>query len=168
VNRVEAWCVHTANLLVGATGLVYAVLRYLVEPSDPFAVVNHPLQPLAQHLHVWAAPLVVFAVGLVFRAHVWAHLVRGVPARRASGLAQLAAFVPMVASGYLIQTAVTPASRQAWVAVHLATSGLWLAGWAAHLLASRSGARAAAAASGEAPVPPSAGPRPGSPGEAVS
>ena len=38
----------------------------------------------------------------------------------------------MVASGYLIQTAVDGGWRKAWVAVHLITSVLWLAGYLAH------------------------------------
>ena len=54
VNRLPAWISHAATLLVGGTGLVYAWMRYLVHPADPFAVVNHPLQPLAQHLHILA------------------------------------------------------------------------------------------------------------------
>jgi hypothetical protein len=134
VSRFEAWCVHAGSLLVGGTGLLYAYLRYLLEPPDPYAVVAHPLQPLAQHLHLWTAPLLVFAAGLVWRNHVWSHLRRGVAARRASGLTLLANLLPMVASGYLIQTAVGPGWRSAWVVIHLASSGLWLAGYLAHLL----------------------------------
>ena len=168
MSRFEAWCVHAANLLVGGSGLVYACLRYLLEPADPFAVVNHPLQPFFQHLHVWTAPLLVFAVGLVARAHVWTHLTRGVVARRRTGLTQLANFVPMVASGYLIQTAVSPAWRRAWVAIHLASAGLWLAAYAAHLLSSRPRPTAGAAASARAPAPPSAGPGAGSRGAVPS
>ncbi|HXO18770.1 MAG TPA: hypothetical protein VOA87_02470, partial [Thermoanaerobaculia bacterium] len=72
MTRLEAWTVHAATILVGSTGLVYAWMRYLLAPADPFAVVNHPLQPLVQHLHVLAAPLLVFAVGLIWRRHVWA------------------------------------------------------------------------------------------------
>ena len=40
--------------------------------------------------------------------------------------------VPMVASGYLIQTAVDGSWRKAWVVVHLISSGLWLAGYLVH------------------------------------
>lgn len=145
MSRFEAWCVHAGNLLVGGTGLAYASLRYLLEPADPYAVVNHPWQPLLQHLHVWTAPLLVFVAGLVWRDHVWSHLSRGLAGRRRSGLTMVANLLPMVASGYLIQTAVSPSWRTAWVAVHLAASGLWLAGYVAHLLTRRMGRREAAA-----------------------
>jgi hypothetical protein len=40
--------------------------------------------------------------------------------------------VPMIASGYLIQTAVDDGWRRAWVWVHLIASGLWLLGYLAH------------------------------------
>jgi hypothetical protein len=52
-----------ANLLVGGTGLVYGWFRYFVTSDDPYAVVNHPAQPLWHHLHLWTAPLLVFAFG---------------------------------------------------------------------------------------------------------
>lgn len=142
MSRVEAWSVHLATLLVGFTGLIYAAMRYLLEPSDPYAVVNHPLQPTVQHLHVLLAPALVFAVGLVWRHHVWSHWRRGVRTRRRSGVSLMLTIAPMVASGYLLQTAVSEAWREAWIVVHLATSGLWLAAYLAHQLTKARGRRA--------------------------
>jgi hypothetical protein len=134
MSRFEAWALHLGTALVGGTGLVYAWMLYLLTPADPFAVVNHPWQPAVQHLHVWLAPLLVFGAGMIWRAHAWAHLQRGVRRRRGSGLTLMLTLVPMVVSGYLIQTAVTEVWRTAWVAIHLTASGLWLTGHAAHLL----------------------------------
>jgi len=57
VTRVEAWAQHVANLLVGGTGVVYAWMRYALQPDDPYAIVNHPLERDVQHLHILAAPL---------------------------------------------------------------------------------------------------------------
>lgn len=134
MNRVEAWSVHLSNLLVVGTGLVYAAMRYLLVSSDPYAVVNHPWQPTVQHWHVLAAPLLVFAAGMIWRQHVWKHWRTGVRPRRKSGVALILTLAPMVVSGYLIQTAVAPAWRSVWIGVHLATSALWVVGYAAHLL----------------------------------
>lgn len=139
MSRLEAWFLHLSTLLVAGTGLVYAWMRYLLEPADPFAVVSHPLQPTVQHLHVWTAPLVVFGAGMIWREHTWKHIRQGVRRRRRSGLSLTLSLAPMVVSGYLIQTAVTPAWRTTWVVVHLTASGLWLAGYAGHLLARRRG-----------------------------
>lgn len=132
MSRFESWAVHLSNLLVGGTGLVYAWMLYLVRPADPWAVVNHSWQPHAQHLHILAAPLLVFAVGLVWQRHVWSHWKRGVRQGKRTGLSMVLTLVPMVVSGYLIQTAVDGGWRQAWVTVHLIASGLWVAVYLAH------------------------------------
>lgn len=138
MTRLEAWLLHVANLLVGGTGLVYAWLRYVAEPPDPFAVA-HPWIAPVQHAHVWAAPLLVFAVGAVWRSHAVTGVRLGALPRRSSGLALIAAFAPMAASGYLLQTAVDPVWRRIWLALHLAASGLWLVATLAHQLARRGG-----------------------------
>jgi hypothetical protein len=137
VTRLEAWFLHVAPLLVGGGGLVYAWMRFVLRPEDPFAVVNHPWQPTVQHLHVLAAPLLIFGIALIWKAHVWAGVRLRVAARRRSGLALFATAAPMIASGYLLQTATVPYWRQAWLVIHLVASALWLAGYLAHQVSSR-------------------------------
>ena len=132
MNRFEAWMLHVSNLLVGGTGLVYAWMVFLTKPTDPYAVVNHPLQPQLQHLHILVAPLLVFTAGLIWRRHVWWQWRRGAGERRRSGLSLALFLMPMIVSGYLIQTAVDDDWRKIWVIVHLVASGLWLAGYLAH------------------------------------
>lgn len=139
MSRTVAWFVHISNAAVCLTGLVYAWMRYAMEPSDPYAVVSHPAQPLVQHLHVWTAPLAVFAVGLIWQRHVWNHWKTGKRDGRRSGITLLATVAPMIASGYFLQTAVNPASRTVWIAVHLAASALWIAGYAGHALTKKDG-----------------------------
>ncbi len=134
MTRLEAWVLHASNALVGGTGLVYAWMRYALEPQDPFAVVNHPLQPLAQHLHVLLAPVLVFAIGLIWQGHVGPSLRARTRPRRSSGLTLVLLAAPMVASGYLLQTAEGDGWRRAWIAVHLSTSAAWLAAYLTHLL----------------------------------
>ena len=70
MSRSERLFLHVANGLVGGTGLVYAAMRYLMNPTDEWSVVNHPWQPHVQHLHVLVAPLLVFAAGLIWSRHV--------------------------------------------------------------------------------------------------
>ena len=130
-----------ANDLDAVKGTLWSGTLFGLQLSDPLAVVNHPWQPAVQHLHVWAAPLLVFAAGVIWRAHVWEHWTRGVRARRRSGVGLVVTLVPMVVSGYLIQTAISDRWRTAWVAVHVTASVLWLAGYLAHQLASRPAAR---------------------------
>ena len=146
MTRGEARLHHAANLLVGASGLAYAWMLYLAEPEDPYAVANHPLQPDVQHLHVVTAPLLVFAVGLVWRGHVWSRIASGFRTRRSTGIALALLFVPMALSGYLLQVSADEAWRQRWVWLHVATSLAWVAAYLVHQLSRRAGARAPAAA----------------------
>lgn len=148
MKRAHRLLVHTATVLVGGSGVVYAVMLYLLQPVDPWAVVNHPWQPTVQHLHVLTAPMLVFACGLIWEHHVRAYLARGEARRRGSGVGLALSLLPMAASGYLLQVAVSPGWRRLWVGVHVASSALWLAAYAAHWLSS-SRARARVGAVGD-------------------
>lgn len=153
MSWAERWLLHLSAILVGGTGVVYAWMRYFAEPTDPFSVVNHPLQPTLQHLHILVAPLLVFGAGFIWRDHVWKHWERRVPGRRRSGVSMMLTLVPMVVSGYLIQTTVSAEWRSIWVGVHLVTSGLWAAAYLGHLVSPwlrRRRRRAAAGAPGPA------------------
>lgn len=132
MTRFEAWLLHLSSLAVGGTGLVYAWMRYLATPEDPFAVVGHPWQGAVQHLHLLGAPLSVLAIGSLLRLHAWTALRLGVRDGRRSGLLLLASALPMIASGYLLQVTGEPGWRSVWVGVHLVASGLWIAGHVAH------------------------------------
>ncbi len=132
MSRWEIILLHTSTLLVGGTGLVYAWMLYFMSPVDEFSVVNHRLQPEVQHAHIWLAPLLVFGIGLIWRSHIWKHYSGGRAQRRRSGLTLLVVFAPMIVSGYLIQTAVGDTWRSIWIGVHLASSGLFLLGYAVH------------------------------------
>jgi hypothetical protein len=125
MNRTERRLLDLANLLVGGTGIVYAVMKYAMEATDEWAVVNHPWQPHIQHLHVLAAPLLVFAGGLFWKHHVLEKMRGNGATGRVTGLALAVQFIPLVFSGYLIQVSVSEAWRTTWIWVHLITGGLW-------------------------------------------
>jgi hypothetical protein len=143
MTRGEAWTAHVAALGVGGTGLVYAWMRYLCTPADEFALVNHPLQPATQHLHLWLAPLLVFAVGLLWRDHVWKRVRTGFPVRRPTGLVLFALFVPMVLSGVGVQVAEADWARTLAVWTHAVSGILWCVAYVVHLVSSRTGATSA-------------------------
>ena len=137
MSRSEAWFSHLATAVVGGSGLIYAWMLHFVEPTDEFSIVNHPWQPHVEHLHVLAAPLSVFALGLIWVRHVWARVRNGHPARRRTGLVLAAAAWPMVTSGYAIQVSVDATWREAWIWIHLATSLLWVPVYLLHQLGRR-------------------------------
>ena len=153
MTRGEAWTLHLSTALVGGTGLVYGWMRYLVEPEpdefgEVFAVVNHPLQPDLQHLHVLLAPLLVFGAGMIFRRHVWARVRSGFEPRRRSGLVLFALLLPMIASGYLLQTSTDELWRTVWIWGHGLASAVWIAGYLLHLGSPREAPPAADPVSG--------------------
>lgn len=131
MSRRQVAFVHLANLAVCGTGLVYAWMRYLVKPTDEWAVVNHPWQPHAQHLHVLTAPVLVFAMGLIWSAHVIGKLRNG-SGNRVVGIGLTTLFLPMAVSGYLLQTAVGAGWRETWMWTHVVSSLLWILVFVAH------------------------------------
>lgn len=133
MSRVQVLLQHGANAAVGLTGIVYFVMRYLLESDDPYAVVGHPWQPAVQHLHVLAAPVLVFVTGLVWTSHVAAHWSADRGRRRLSGVGLVLSFAPMVVSGYLLQVAVEEPWRSIWAWLHVGTGTAWIAGYLAHL-----------------------------------
>jgi len=131
VSRGQALFLHLANIAVCGTGLIYAWMRYLGEPADEWAVVNHPWQPQLQHLHVLAAPLLVFAVGLIWSAHVLGKM-KICRTNIIAGIGLTALFLPMASSGYLLQVAVDPGWRRTWIWAHVVSSLLWVSAFVLH------------------------------------
>lgn len=134
MSPFERWSVRIASLVVAVTGFALLWLKYGFESADPFAVINHPLQPLALKSHVLVAPLFVFAVGLIATRHVWRHVVVGVKPGRTTGLITLVSLVPMAATGYAIQVVVSETWRTVAVVTHIAASVLFTLGIVAHLV----------------------------------
>lgn len=119
------------------TGVVYAVMAYGLESDDPFAAVNHPWQPLVLHLHLLAAPAWLIVLGVLWSTHAQPRLRLRSPQRRRTGLLVLTLALPMLASGYLLQTSVDEAWRTAWRWLHVGSSVVWLLAWLAHVLQRR-------------------------------
>ncbi len=126
MSRSQAWLLHISSLTVGGSGLVYGYMRYFAEPQDPFSIVNHPLQPDVQHLHIFLAPLLVFACGWIWQEHVWKRVRSKHKKHRKSGWWLMATLVPMVFSGYLVQVSEQETTRLLWAWVHGITSCIWL------------------------------------------
>lgn len=132
MTRVEKILVWGSSILVGATGIAYGWMKYLMTSNDPFAVVHHPLQPLLLKLHLLAAPPFVFAIGVVWVRHVWRHFRSGTRRKRRSGITAALTVGPMIATGYLIQV-LTPLSLLLAVALaHVGLGIVYLIGLGAH------------------------------------
>jgi len=111
VTTFEKYTVWGSTAAVTVTGVAFAWMKYLLKPADEFAVVNHPLQPLMLKLHIAAAPVMVFGLGMIVMRHIWPHFRRGVAQGRKSGLTSMLLVLPMIVSGYALQTL----SAQSWL-----------------------------------------------------
>lgn len=132
----------TAFGLVGLTGLGLLGLYGLPEPEDPFLLVRHPLEPWLRTVHVLTAPILVFAVGILWRSHIRPHL-RYAHRNRLSGWSVLLGFTASGISGYLFQVATGEAVRSAAWYMHVVSSVFFLAAVVGHWVAARWVARTA-------------------------
>jgi hypothetical protein len=137
VTRCERWTVWGGTVALTITGLALAGMKYLLEPTEEFAVVNHPLQPLALKLHILSAPVLVFGLGLIATRHVLPHLRAGVRSGRRSGLVAALVVVPMILTGYLIQVVTNIPLLTALAWSHLGLGTLFGAAAGAHAVAAR-------------------------------
>lgn len=128
----QKWLLLGSSAATTLTGVIYAWMKYLLEPVEPWAVINHPLQPWMLKAHILVAPVLVFALGLVTVDHIWKHYRSRVRPRRRSGLSMMWLVIPMVATGYLIQAVTHAGWLQALVIAHLATGALYALGLAVH------------------------------------
>jgi hypothetical protein len=134
IGRWEKILLLVASLATGLTGLVYGWMRHFARSEDPFSVVSHPWQPQVAALHILAAPLLVFGIGLIARDHIVGRF-RDPRARRGrrSGIVAAGLLIPMVASGYALQTFGSQSWRDATGWLHLGLGILYLLLLAAHL-----------------------------------
>ena len=130
----EKWAFNLLHGLVAVTGIVYFWMKYLVTPTDPFAVVNHPWQPSMLAWHIVAAPFFVVFFGMLFRTHTLRKLLSASPRNRRTGWTSLVGFSVMALTGYLIQVTATPSWITAWIWIHVAASAVFVAGYTTHMV----------------------------------
>ena len=141
MKRWERWSFNILASATSITGFAYLWMKYFVENSDPFAVVNHPWQSLMLALHVVASPAFILLFGIIFNSHVMKKLRATRLPNRRSGYASLGTFVLMLASGYMLQVATSERWLQALVIVHIASGAVFTVVYVSHLIISVSLAR---------------------------
>jgi hypothetical protein len=132
VRLFERWSLHLGAFLTGLSGLVYGWMRYFGKVQGEFGIEPHPLQGLVQHLHVLAAPLLLFALGMMVRGHFYTKLKIGTREGRRTGMGLGFLIFPMVTAGYLVQVATAPTWRLMFAWVHGVTSLLFLSSYVGH------------------------------------
>lgn len=134
MTRFERGSVLWTSLLTALTGVGYFWTKYLVESSEPWAVINHPWQPWLLKAHILVAPLMVFAIGMIAVRHVWKHFRGGMRLARRSGVSMALSLAPMVLTGYLIQAITGETLLRAMAISHIALGALFSLALAVHYL----------------------------------
>lgn len=137
MTRFERWAVWLTTGGTLVTGVVYWWMKEMMTPADPWAVVNHPLQPWLLKAHILLAPAMVFSVGLITSRHVWRHFRMGVEKGRRSGLVAMSTFLVMVVSGYGLQVVTAELLLKVLAWSHLVLGIVYSLGVAAHWPATR-------------------------------
>lgn len=133
-ERRSVW-LTTAGTLV--TGVVYWWMKEMLTPAEPWAVVNHPLQPWVLKAHILVAPLQVFSVGLITSRHIWRHVRMGVKKGRRTGLIAASTFIAVVGTGYGLQVVTAELLIRVLAWSHLVLGIAYSVGVAAHWPATR-------------------------------
>jgi uncharacterized membrane protein YidH (DUF202 family) len=144
VTRFERWSVWSTSIATIGTGVGLVWAKYFVTSADPWAVINHPLEPWLLKTHIIVAPLLVFSIGLIATRHIWRHLRSPTPWGRKSGIVTLATLAPMIGTGYLIQVVTLQGWLQVLAVAHILLGLLYAIGLALHwprVRARRSSAR---------------------------
>ena len=134
MSRLQLAWLHLSLGLTALTGVVFAVMKYFLESSDEFAVVNHPLQPYMLSAHVVVAPIALFILGWTFSNHMLPKHRYGDDSGRKSGGSAMWLIVPMTLSGYLLQVSVDETLRQSMAVAHWISSGLFVIAYVVHLV----------------------------------
>jgi hypothetical protein len=129
------WTLHVCTALVGGSGIAYFWMKYLLTTDDPFALVNHPLQPLMLAVHIVASPALVLAFGMAFESHISAKLrARHIRANRRSGWIAVLTFATMSMTGYALQVTTNQSVGRGVLVVHLSSGALFLVSYSVHVV----------------------------------
>lgn len=125
MSKNEKWFLFLANFFCVATGLAYAWMVYVLRPVNEWDVFNHPWQKEVQALHILVVPLLLFAIGMIWKRHIQARIFRKDQTRIFSGQILVLILFPMIFSGYLLQVSSDAQWRTIYGQVHLWTSLVW-------------------------------------------
>jgi len=133
VSPWQKWSLHGLILVNAGSGVAYLWMRYFIDNTDPFSVINHPLEPVMLQAHLLSAPLLLVVFGVVFQSHVAQRIGEHSLPNRRSGWLSFLTFGLMTFSGVLLQTLTDPILLRVTLIVHLASSGLFVIGYITHL-----------------------------------
>ncbi|MCF8059417.1 MAG: hypothetical protein K9K67_08980 [Bacteriovoracaceae bacterium] len=117
---------HLASYLSILSGLGYFIVIEYFKLETPYGLRPHSSQGLWQAFHILVVPALVFAIGLLWREHIYVKLKATTRFKRISGIGLLASFLIMTFSGYFLIVSKNQFFIDLNKYLHLASSLLWL------------------------------------------
>ena len=130
----EIWLSHISTVAVTVSGFAYLWMKYAIENSDPFTVVNHPWQSAMLNLHVLAAPVLVFVTGMIAHSHMQKKLQSRVRTNRTTGIFSMAALPIMIITGYALQVVTGALVAEVVLVLHIGSSSIFAVTYMVHLV----------------------------------
>lgn len=128
----EKYSFGILTAILAITGAVYFWMKFMMTTDDPFAVVNHPWQPLMLQLHILGAPAFLVVFGIIFNSHIGRKIGKKIPNRK-SGLLALITLGVMTVSGYLLQVVTAENLHQVALVAHIASGVVFTGAYVTHL-----------------------------------
>ena len=135
MSSFERWNLWITTALVIVTGVGLFGVKYLLTPSEPSAVINHPIQQWLLKAHIMVAPFMIFSVGIITTRHIWRHYRNGQDRGRHTGITTALVTGPMILTGYLIQVMTSMGWVSAMAIAHIVFGTVYAVGLSAHQLA---------------------------------
>ena len=126
---------HATALAAALSGGVYGWFRYFGQRLGDFGPEPSPWQGWWQHVHVLAAPLLLFMLGVAARGHLLIKLRAGGREGRRTGLTLGFLIVPMALAGFGIQVVTDERWRLTLAWVHGISASIFTLGYLIHLVA---------------------------------
>ena len=138
MSRATAWTLHLSVVVMAVTGLWLTWIVFLAPPpqeseTEMFAV-GDPWQPLLNVIHVVVAPVLIFAIGFIWREHVWRRIGFDNAQRRKSGVVLVLLGGPLVLGGYCLQVTDNETLRSIFGWTHAAAGALFATCYLVHLI----------------------------------
>jgi hypothetical protein len=142
MKKSETRYQNISNFLVVSTGLLLAWNKYFATSTDPYSSASSPWQIRSYNAHILTAPILVFAIALIWNRHIWPRWKNGTVREFGwlkinTGRLLMFLIVPMIWSGYGLQITADELWRKILITVHLVTSGAWTLGFVLHLIKAR-------------------------------
>lgn len=123
---------HISHYFALLTGLGYNLVMHFMKVKTEYGMRPNSWQGYWQGAHILVVPALIFAVGVLWRDHIYTKYRNGVKKKRKSGLILIISFFLMTVSGYLIQV-LGGFEKIVWVKdFHLYTSLLWSMAYGIH------------------------------------